>query len=271
MRELTLPGRLILLPGLGSAPDVFHRQRKAFGDRLETPSFIAHRPNESVSAYAKRWARQLSRPGDDRPVFLGGVSFGGMLAQEMAMHLDPKPRAVLLIASASEPDRVTAPLQLAELLGRFVPLNAVGKNLRLMSLVFALRDGLDDDDKSKLMAGARLVDPAMTKWGASVAVGWPGYQPTPNHPPTYHIHAKRDWVIKPPSEALPNVERLGGSSHLLHMTHPKTVNRFLFEHVLKHCSEAEAMQAGSPAIEDPDTTAQRRATLEGQPVGTPLN
>jgi len=273
MRELTLPGRLILLPGLGSTPEVFAHQRKAFGDRLETPAFIPHEQGESVAAYAQRWARQLSTPGnhgkpnDDRPLFIGGVSFGGMLAQVMAMHLNPKPRAVLLISTAREANKVTGIMQLAELLGRFVPTGSVNKTLPLMKLAFAMREGLDDDDKRRLMQGAREVDPAMTKWASGIAVGWPGFKAPNDYPPVYQIHSKKDWVIKAPGPAVPNVELVEGSRHLLHMTHPRTVNRFLFEHVMQHCTEA---QVAFPAIEDPHTTAQRRVMLEGKPVGTPL-
>lgn len=267
MRELTLPGRLILLPGLGSSPAVFDHQRKAFGDRLETPAFIPHEPNESVAAYAKRWAKQLSRPGDERPLFIGGTSFGGMLAQEMARHLSPKPRAVLLISTTREANKVTGIMQLAELLGRGVPTGSVNKTLPLLSLGFALREGLDDDDKGRLMQGARETDQALAKWAGGVAVGWQGYEATSDDPPMYQIHSKKDWVIKAPSAGTPNVELVEGNHHLLHMTHPKTVNRFLFEHVLKHCPEA---QVEFPDIEDPHTTAQRRATLEGAPAGTPL-
>ena len=267
MRELTLPGRLILLPGLGSTPEVFYHQRKAFGDRLETPAFIPHEPNESVAAYAQRWAKQLSKPNDDRPLFIGGVSFGGMLAQEMATHLNPKPRAVLLISTTREPDKVTGIMQLAELLGRYVPNGSVNKAMSLLILAFAMRDGLDDDDKARLMQAGREVEPAMAKWASGAAVGWPGFKPPSNYPPVHQIHAKRDWIIKAPSDDVPNVERVEGHNHLLHMTHPKTVNRFLFEHVLKYCPEA---QVQFPDIEDPHTTAQRRAVLEGAPAGTPL-
>lgn len=266
MRELTLPGRLILLPGLGSTPAVFDHQRKAFGDRLETPAFIPHQPNESVAAYAQRWAHQLSKPGDDRPLFLGGVSFGGMLAQEMAMHLTPRPRAVILIATARQGDQVTGLLQFAELLGRYVPTGSVNKSLPLMKLAFALREGLDDDDKARLMQAARQVDPAMTKWASSAAVGWPGFEAPTDYPTVHHIHSKRDWVIKAPGDGA-DVELIDGDSHLLHMTHRHTVNRFLFETMLRYCPEA---QVDTPDIQDPDTTAESRLQLEGAPVGTPL-
>lgn len=267
MRELTLPGRLILLPGLGSSPAVFDHQRKAFGNRLETPAFIPHEQGESVAAYAKRWAKQLSRPNDNRPLFIGGTSLGGMLAQEMAMHLTPRPRAVLLISTTREANKITGIMQLAELLGRGVPTGSVNKTLPFVNLGFALREGLDDDDKGRLLQGAREADQAMTKWASGVAVNWPGFTPPSDYPPVHQIHAKKDWVIKAPSQDTPNVELVEGSHHLLHMTHPKTVNRFLFEHVLKYCPQADV---DFPDIEDPRMTAQRRVTLEGAPAGTPL-
>ena len=267
MRELTLPGRLILLPGLGSTPAVFDHQRKAFGDRLETPAFIPHEQGESVAAYAKRWAMKLSKPNDDRPLFIGGVSFGGMLAQEMALHLSPKPRAVLLISTTREPDKITGIMQLAELLGRYVPTGSVNSTLPLMKLMFAMREGLDDDDKGRLMQAAKDVDPGLTKWASSVAVSWPGFRAPSNYPPVHQIHSKKDWVIRAPSADVPNVELLDGSHHLLHMTQPKTINRFLFDHILAYCPEA---QVQFPSIEDPHTTAQRRVMLEGKPAGTPL-
>ena len=266
MRELTLPGRLILLPGLGSTSAVYEHQRKAFGDRLETPNFIPHQAGESVAGYAQRWAKQLSRPGDRRPVFLGGVSFGGMLAQEMAMHLQPRPRAVFLIASTRVGDSVSGVMQLAELLGRFVPARSVNRTLPVLKLLFALREGLDDDDKRRLMQGAREIDPAMTKWASGAAVGWPGFHPPAGFPPIHQIHARHDWVLKAPTNQ-PGVQWVDGASHLLHMTHAHTVNRFLFDHILAHCPEANVQ---FPEIEDPFTTAQRRLILEGAPAGTPM-
>lgn len=266
MRELTLPGRLILIPGLGSTAAVFDHQRKAFGDRLETPNFIPHLAGESVAGYAQRWARQLSRPGDDRPLFIGGSSFGGMLAQEMALHLTPKPRAVFLIASTRTGDSVTGLIQFIELISRPVPTASANKALGLLKLVFALRDGLDDDDKRRLLRGAKEIDPAINKWASAAAVGWPGFKPPPGYPPIHQIHARHDWVIKPPADQ-PGVQWVEGHHHLLHMTHARTVNRFLFDHVLAHCPEANLP---TPAIEDPDITAQRRLILEGAPAGTPM-
>lgn len=265
MRELTLPGRMVLLPGFGCDGRVFGPQRKAFGDRLETPDWIAPRPDESIRHYAQRWAQQLSRPGDDTPLALGGLSLGGVVAQEMARHLQPTPRCVLLIATARTPDRFALPVQLSHLLGRFVPRASANKSAALWALLYALRDGLDDDGKTLLRAMAKDADPDVLKWAGQAATDWPGPEPaSPGDPPVYQVHGRRDWVIKPGPEADLVLDQ---ARHLINHSHATTVNRFLFEKFIQHVPEA---QTPTPRIEDPHTTAQRRLILEGAPVGTPL-
>lgn len=265
MRELTLPARLILLPGLGVGPDIFAPQRKAFGDKLETPDFIPFQGNESIGQYAQRWAEQLNRPGDDRPIFLGGLSFGGMVALEMAAHLQPRPRAVFLIASTREAEQVSLTLQLAQKAGGFMPAGSVGSLRKAMALGWALRDGLDDDGKALFVKCASDIDPAFLKWGAREAVDWPGFTPPADYPPIHQIHGQDDWVLTPPSA--PQAALIEEGRHLIHLTHAHTVNRFLFDHILAACPEA---RVDAPAIEDPRITARRRLALEGAPAGTPL-
>ena len=87
--------QLILLPGLGADHRLLEPQRRAF-PQLIVPPWIPPRKNESLPDYAARMAETVT-PSRDVPLVLGGVSFGGMLAYEMARHL--KPDAVVLIAS----------------------------------------------------------------------------------------------------------------------------------------------------------------------------
>ncbi len=265
MRELTLPGRMVLIPGYACDGRVFGPQRRAFGDRLETPDWIAPKPNESIRHYAQRWAETLCRPGDDRPMVLGGLSFGGLVAQELAACIEPAPRCVLLIASTRIPERWTLPVQMAQLLGRLVPGASVNKAASLLSLPFALRDGVDDAGKKLLRAMARDADPAMLKWAAAAAIDWPGAEPAgPDAPPVYSIHGRDDWVIPDDGSADTTLD-LG--RHLINLSHAESVNRFLFDHMLQHVPEAQQV---FPAIENPRLTAQRRLLLEGAPAGTPL-
>jgi len=269
MRELTLPARLVLLPGLGSTPDIFEPQRRAFGDQLITPAFIPAQGNESIGRYAQRWAEQLNpllaETDDGRPVFLGGLSFGGMVAQELAMHLEAKPRALLLIATSRRAESITLAAQLAHRAATLLPPSPSGIAHKLLALGWALRDGLDDHAKALFMRSVAGSDNAFLKWGGQEAADWPGFEAPAGYPPVYQVHGSDDWVIKPPSTN--NATLIEGGRHLINLTHAHTVNRFLFDHVLKHTPEA---QMPGPAIENPHTTARRRLMLEGAPAGTPL-
>src|SRR4051812_19762115 len=85
--------RLILLPGLGADERMFAPQRATF-PRLEVPRWLTPQPRESLPDYARRMAAGID---PSEPLFLGGSSFGGMVALEMARHV--RPRAVFLIGS----------------------------------------------------------------------------------------------------------------------------------------------------------------------------
>ncbi|MEM9020827.1 MAG: alpha/beta hydrolase [Planctomycetota bacterium] len=269
MRELTLPARLVLLPGLGTAPQVFEPQRRAFGDKLIAPAFIPAQGNESIERYAKRWAKKLNpmlaEAGEPLPLFLGGQSLGGMIALELAMHLEPRPRAVLLIASSRRADALTLPVQFAQRLSTFLPGAPMGLARKLLALGWALREGLDDEGKDMYVDSITKSDDAFLKWGAREAMDWPGFDPPDNYPPIYQVHGSDDWIITPPPANQATL--IEGGRHLINFTHTHSVNRFLFDHILKHTPEAHL---ATPAIEDPHTTAQRRLQLEGAPVGTPL-
>ncbi len=71
---------LILLPGLAASREVFEPQRKRFPS-LIVPEWPKPDRGETLSQYAERFAASLVPEG---PCVLGGLSFGGMLAQEMA-------------------------------------------------------------------------------------------------------------------------------------------------------------------------------------------
>ncbi|MBC8108540.1 MAG: hypothetical protein H7Z14_18285, partial [Anaerolineae bacterium] len=81
MAELQPP--LILVPGMGADERLFTPQRNVFPN-LVVPKWITPAPNDSIQSYAKRWALQID---PKRPCFVGGASFGGFVAMEMAKQL----------------------------------------------------------------------------------------------------------------------------------------------------------------------------------------
>ncbi len=263
MRELTLPAPLILLPGLGADARLFDPQREAFGDAVWTPDWIDPRSsNESLGHYAQRWAESVNARvaefDDDRPWFLGGASMGGMLAVEMVAHLERLPGALLLIASAqSTPDYPWYLDLSASLVSRLSPRHAASL-LRFGALPMGLRDGQDEPAYKKLMAMAKDADPDGLAWAMGAAAEWtyPGPPETLDgqaFPPIHHIHGQNDWMIPLDPSAAHTVVPQG--RHVLTLSHPQAVNRWLFDRITQHCGIDESHE---PRVQDPDQAVQRR-------------
>lgn len=70
----------LFIPGLGADRRFFLHQQRAFKNSI-FPPWLEPKKNEPLTQYARRWATQL-KPG--RGCCLVGVSFGGMVVQEMA-------------------------------------------------------------------------------------------------------------------------------------------------------------------------------------------
>src|ERR1700712_4564404 len=101
-----LPPRLILLPGLGIDERLFEPQR-ALRARIEVPAWLRFEVEETMEHYAQRMVETIDQSS---PFFLGGVSFGGMLALEMAKYL--KPQAVIAIAACRAGREVAWPFRM---------------------------------------------------------------------------------------------------------------------------------------------------------------
>src|SRR5687767_7745630 len=91
------PPPLILLSGMGADERVFAPQLQAF-PQLVVPKWIEPKADESLASYAARFAAGVD---PKQPCFIGGASFGGFVAMEMARHLDAI--AVFLIGSVRSP------------------------------------------------------------------------------------------------------------------------------------------------------------------------
>jgi pimeloyl-ACP methyl ester carboxylesterase len=88
---------LYLLPGLGAQSAIYERIRWPESWQVTHLEWMEPLPNESLSAYAKRWVAQIDCP---KPILMG-VSLGGMVAQEMALHCQAE--CVILLSSVQDP------------------------------------------------------------------------------------------------------------------------------------------------------------------------
>jgi predicted esterase len=79
---------LILFAGMGADERLFAPQREAF-PQLVVPKWIEPVPGESLAEYARRFAEYVD-PGVE--CYVGGASFGGFVALEVARHLTASDR-----------------------------------------------------------------------------------------------------------------------------------------------------------------------------------
>ena len=207
---------LVFLPGLGADSRLFIFQQKEFKNIL-APAWIPPKKNESLSHYAKRWARILNLK---KGCVLVGVSFGGMVALEMAEWVQP--RAIFLIGSCRSQESV--PFYLRTLGGLWI-WPYLGKTL---AKLFPFGRGwflgvYEAEQKNLLMKMFRESPNTFLRWTTQAIREWGGYRYSFKN--IYHIHGDRDRLI--PIQNVSPDEVVKGGGHTIILTHPKEVNAFI--------------------------------------------
>jgi pimeloyl-ACP methyl ester carboxylesterase len=208
---------LILLPGLGADHRLLEPQRRAF-PHLVIPPWVAPQRREPLSHYAARLAQSV---GPARPLVLGGVSLGGMMAYEMARHL--RPAAVVLIASCrAGRDVRTAIWRLRPLLSR-LPAWCVRCVKPLSPLGSGILGGAGPEFKRLCVTMFQDADCRFMSWAAGAILNW---RPDPLvGVPIFQIHGGKDRIIPVPRIHADEVVSEGG--HLINLTHAEQVNAFV--------------------------------------------
>lgn len=195
--------RLVLLPGLGVDSRLFEPQRD-LPFPFETPAWPQAESRDSLEDYAARFASEVG-PCDA----IGGVSFGGMMAQAMAAGVGAK--VVIGISTARNGRQIPGTIRFASALADLVK----GEHLDLLGAI-------PDRFRPKvldLIRGARL---DVVREGSRMLAIWKGSKPPC---PIRLIHGDRDVLIR--SSVVKPDQVVKGGGHLINLTHPKTVNRFI--------------------------------------------
>jgi pimeloyl-ACP methyl ester carboxylesterase len=210
--------RIVLLPGLGADQRLFRAERERFPN-LETPPWLPPLPEEPLGDYAARLAKSI----EPAPDLLGGVSFGGMVAFEMARHLSP--RAVVLIGSGRSRDSLSPTLRRLGFLARRLPLPvwAAVASAAVVPTVWIER--LGPDEARLFRAMLRATPPRFLKWAACAILEWKDAGPPGC--PVFQIHGEKDHIL--PLRLARAVVVVPRARHLVSLTHPREVQAFLDE------------------------------------------
>ncbi len=209
---------LILLPGMGADRRLFQAQAAAF-ENLITPDWIPPEPRDTLASYAARLAKAADPAG---PCFVGGASFGGMVALELSRRVDA--RACFLIGSVRSPHELPARIRALRPLASIMPAWGGGVPGRLARAALAFGGRLLRPDSRSVLRQLADADGAFMRWAALALLRWePSGEPC--SVPVFQIHGDRDHVL-PHRLTKPDV-LLRGAGHLISVTFPKEVNEFL--------------------------------------------
>jgi pimeloyl-ACP methyl ester carboxylesterase len=127
----------------------------------------------------------------DEPIVLGGVSLGGMIAYEVARHIQPQ--AVILIASCHDRGGIRLLYRAGGAIWPIVPKQVF--RVAQFSAKTALRifGPASAEERSLLVEMFREMDPAFMHWAVSAIMHW---NPLPIADiPVFHIHGRCDRMI----------------------------------------------------------------------------
>ncbi|MFT3880833.1 MAG: alpha/beta hydrolase [Gemmatales bacterium] len=213
---------LILLPGLGANARMFREQKKVF-PQLIVPDWIPPRPNETMAQYAHRFI-DIINPGT--PFYLGGASFGGIIAYEMAQHV--RPEALFLFASGRSHHHMVGWLKKVRSIAHMthiIPWNAA--NL-VSEMTLMLAGDVLPFRMYALLRHLHHKETPFMKWGLHAILRW---KPSDYNQtfPIHHLHGERDPFF--PSKKSGACQIIPGAGHLLTKTHHEVVNQFIASHI----------------------------------------
>ena len=206
--------QMIMLPGMAADERLFEPQRRAFPG-LFVPPWIEPEPREPLDCYARRMASQIDPRG---LVLIGGVSFGGIVALEMAHYLGLAD--CVLISSVRSPSEMPWRLRLLR------PLACVGPTRLSATAGWAAQWLAPLMPRATTRRLGRLAVPqsSFLRWACWAALRW---QPTPEalRVRVHQIHGSADrtfrlWYTHPD-------QIVRGGGHMLTLTHPLDVNGFI--------------------------------------------
>jgi len=213
---------LFLLSGMGADERLFAAQAAAI-PQLRVPPWLMPRPDETLAGYAARFADGLRPAG---PCFIGGASFGGCVALEMARHLDVL--GCFLIGSVRSPAEFPRAFQALRKVSRAT--KAVPYELASLLSKAALLSsrGTLTQPAAVLLEQLSATDAAFLRWACRTVLEW-NPPAAPPAVPIFQIHGAEDPVL-PVKYTHPDMI-VPGAGHALSLTHPQAVTDFLVRHM----------------------------------------
>jgi hypothetical protein len=210
--------KIYQVSGLGANQFAFKYLKFDPNFEVEFLPWIQPEPHESLDHYAQRMAENIQT---DEDFILMGLSFGGLIVQEMNRFLDPK----LNILISTIKDRSELP--------RFMRLSATTHAHKLIPPSFLSSDkGLSYAFFRKLYSSKmpdlqeffEYRDPEYLKWSIDQIVNWKNHV---DLKPYLHLHGDKDIVF--PFSLIHDAIRIEGGNHLMVLHKARKISQIINE------------------------------------------
>jgi len=174
---------LFLISGLGADKRVFNYLNLS-GYNANHIQWIDPHPKESIESYAKRLSTQVNKPN---PVLVG-ISFGGMIAIEIAKQIETE-KVIIISSAKSKSDVPSGYLTRTLKLHTLIPSRFLKKPNELLFWFFGV-----ESVKEKIMLQSIIMDTDenFLKWAIDKIVTWENNAVLTN---LTHIHGTMDRMI----------------------------------------------------------------------------
>ena len=206
-----------LMPGMAANSMIFEYIRLPEMFKIHKLDWMIPKKKETLKHYAKRICKKINEPD---PILIG-VSFGGILIQEVSKHLNYK--KIVIISSIKTSKELPISMKMAKKtnIHKILPYQWIN-NLDKLTL-FAFGDGIKK--KIKLyMKYLSFKDPNYLKWAMDCIVNWDQKETIKD---LIHIHGKKDNVF--PVKNLSGKVHLIEGNHAIIITRAHQINKLLIE------------------------------------------
>lgn len=206
--------KIYIFSGLGADKRVFKYLDFSSFDATFI-EWIIPEEHETIAQYAKRITEQIHTP---KPILIG-LSFGGIMATEVARHIEIK--QIILIASAKTKDEIPFYYRLSGKLRlhRLIPTQLMKQANFFSFWLFGIKT---KQDKKLLEEILNDTDPKFLKWAINTIVNWKN---TTQHKNIKHLHGDADRIL-PIKYIKSNIEIKGGG-HFMTINKPEEINQIL--------------------------------------------
>ncbi len=210
-----------LMPGLAASSTIF--------EKIDLPNdifevylldWVLPFENETLKSYAYRMAQKVNHKN---PVLIG-VSFGGILVQEMAQFLEPK--KIIIISSVKCNAELPLKMKFAKVskIYKLLPTSLLSDMNQLEKYLLGSIPHQRIEYYKKYMT---VTDKKYLDWAIEQVVGWDRKLPDNQ---VIHIHGDRDTVF--PSHNINNFIHVKGGTHVMILNRSKWFNENLAKIIL---------------------------------------